>query len=409
MDLRNLPSNLNAEKRCDLRRMMVEKFVKTDLSLLSVKNERIGHADERNCEQMLGAIGIPVGYAGPLSVQFSDNSVHTVHLPLATTEGALVASVNRGCKALMKYGVTVTSIHHGITRSLALSTPKKNLQKTLKEIQKQEQQWRKVGEATSEHLKILKTTIETSGGYIFLTINCNTDEAMGMNMVSVAAQAIGNWIEENISKTTLITIAANVDSDKKPSKRTYERGRGYEVIVKANIDQETIEEILKTTPEAMLKVADAKLCVGSKLAGALGKNLHAANIIAALYLATGQDIAHVVEGSLTDTTVTKKGTGLSISIRLPAILVGVRGGGISLPAQSQCLQFLLKGKTSLHPCEQLAQSIGAAVLAGELSLLAAQASNTLAKAHTTRTRYAPCYGNICATTTIFKRSNLCHP
>lgn len=383
MDLRNLPTNLSPEERCNMRSMMVEKCLKIDLSLLSTKNDRIGHADERNCEQMIGTIGIPVGYAGPLKVTFSDNSTRAVHLPLATTEGALVASINRGCKAIEKNGVVVKSIHHGISRSIAIHVTKKNLQKVLKEIRKQEQQWKKIAESTSGHLTILKARIESSSGYIFITINCDTDEAMGMNMVTIAAQAIGNWIEGNISGTALITIAANVDSDKKPSKRTYEQGRGYEVIASADIDQTTIEDVLKTTPEAMLKVANAKLHVGSKLAGAIGKNLHAANVIAALYIATGQDIAHVVEGSLADTTVKKKGSGISISVRLPAILVGVRGGGISLPTQSQCLHLLLKEKTSLHPCNQLAQSIGAAVLAGELSLLAAQASQTLAKAHTT--------------------------
>lgn len=158
-------------------------------------------------------------------------------------------------------------------------------------------------------------------------------------------------------------------------------------MAQAAIPASIVREHLKAQPEAMLAAAEAKLIAGSHIAGALGKNLHAANVIAALYLATGQDAAHVVEGSLADTTVKTAEDELHISVRLPAILVGVRGGGTALPAQQQCLQMLLgrqetdKGATDLHPCAHIAECIGAAVLAGELSLLAAQANHTLAQAH----------------------------
>ena len=203
-----------------------------------------------------------------------------------------------------------------------------------------------------------------------------------MNMTTIATQAIGEWIESNIDGLQFLTVAGNVDSDKKPSVRTHKHGRGFEVIASATIAASVIEQLLKSDPKAMLAVAKAKLTIGSKVAGAIGSNLHAANVIAALYLATGQDAAHAVEGSLADTTVRAKSTGIEINVRLPAILVGVRGGGTALPAQWKCLDLLLKPKTGLKATEQLAQSIAAAVLAGELSLLAAQASHALAKAHT---------------------------
>jgi hydroxymethylglutaryl-CoA reductase (NADPH) len=183
-----------------------------------------------------------------------------------------------------------------------------------------------------------------------------------------------------------ITVAGNVDSDKKPSRRTHDLGRGYEVIATTTLSKETIEEILKTTPEAMANVANAKLKAGSEIAGALGKNLHAANIIAALYLSTGQDIAHTVEGSLADTEVELTQTGLKIQVRLPALIVGTHGGGTGLPAQSRCRELLLKTKSGLKAKQQLAESIAAAVLAGEVSLLAAQAAGQLASAHATLAR-----------------------
>jgi hydroxymethylglutaryl-CoA reductase (NADPH) len=406
MDLRALPEGLNAQKRCDERRCRVEGETGADLSLLQTDAAHIGQADEKNCEQMIGTVPLPVGIAGPLTLTFSSGERASVYLPLATTEGALVASVNRGCKALTASGgVSTQSTYHGMSRSIVLK-PKNGFHsatslppwgerpseggagsgKHEKEyslthaIRSREDEWKLIGEATSHHLKILRYDLDEAEEYVFLTIFCDTSEAMGMNMVTIAAQAIGNWLSEELDMD-LITVAANVDSDKKPSQRTHDRGRGYEAVARAEVPSSVIADVLKTTPDKLLAVADAKLRVGSQLAGAIGSNLHAANIVAALYLATGQDAAHVVEGSLADTSVSPTSNGIEIRTRLPALLVGIRGGGTALPAQNQCLSLILKPKTSLRSPQQLAETIGAAVLAGELSLLAAQATQTLASSH----------------------------
>jgi hydroxymethylglutaryl-CoA reductase (NADPH) len=383
MDLRTLPPNLPPEDRCNERRNRIEKELGMDLSMTEVNSKNIGQADEKNCEQMFGQIPLPVGYAGPLNVTFSSEEKATLHLPLATTEGALVASVNRGCKALTESGtVETSSVHHGTSRSLAFHVKGKK-QTFIDELRHRENEWKVIAEGTSDHLKVLKFDIDEAETYVFLTLFCHCDEAMGMNMVTIAGNAVGQWIQEHITdpRNRFVTVAANIDSDKKPSLRTYDRGRGYEVFAKVTIPEKIIESVLKSSSQAMLDVAHAKLELGSSLVNALGSNLHAANIVAALYAATGQDLAHVVEGSMADTSVEQADDGLIVTVRLPAVMVGVRGGGTSLPAQNQCLSMLLKDKTSLHPCAQLAESIGAAVLAGEVSLLAAQASHTLAKAH----------------------------
>ncbi len=379
MDLRNLPQTLSSQQRCAHRRMQLQDTLELNLSLLGTEPSRIGQAEEKNCEQMFGSVPVPVGYAGPLKTLFSSGESADVHLPLATTEGALVASVNRGCKAVRESGIRTTSIYHGINRSIAFQTSALSSQLSAF-INDSEDEWKTIGESTSSHLKILSYEIDEKDDYVFLTINGDTDEAMGMNMITIAAQEIGNWIEKN-SDARLITIAGNVDSDKKPSKRKHEKGRGFEVIAQALLKPDTITSMLKTDPEKLLEVYEAKILNGSKVAGALGANLHAANTIAALYIATGQDAAHTVEGSLCDTTLSKEAHGLSIRCRIPAVIVGVRGGGTQLPAQKQCLDMLMQPKTSLKPMQQLAESIGAAVLAGELSLLAAQASQTLASSH----------------------------
>src|SRR3989344_3026792 len=381
MDLRDLPGDMNSSQRVDERRSIIEKELNVELDALEISPQQMGAADERNCEQMFGAVPIPVGLAGPLRIQFSTGEMSDVYLPLATTEGALVASVNRGCKDVTQAGgLRVSSKYVGITRSIAFEI--KNAQEVSGKIRELEPEWKRTAEATSSHLKILSYEIDTKDNVLFLTIAADTDEAMGMNMLTIAAQEVGEFLSKELS-IPFLTVADNVDSDKKPSMRTKMRGRGYRVSVEATLPEAVIREVLKSSADALLKTARATLAIGSDIAGALGKNLHVANTVAALYLATGQDAAHVVEGSLADTTVSKHQDGIRIKGELPALLVGVRGGGTNLPAQKQCLDLLLKKKTKLRPSMQLAETVAGAVLAGEISLLAALSANALVQAHRT--------------------------
>jgi len=391
-----MPQQLNSLERCNERKMIIERELGADLSALSIDPAKLGTAEEKNCEQMFGHVPIPVGLAGPLRIQFSSGNETDAHLPLATTEAALIAGINRGCKALTSAGgAKVSSKYHGISRSLAFRIPDSGFRNYKESLAEQNDQWKQIGESTSNHLKIIDYHLDEPDDYLFLTINCDTDEAMGMNMVTIAAQAIGEWIQENIEGFEFITVAGNVDSDKKPSRRTHDLGRGYEVFAEAELSEAVIKDVLKSDLEALLKTAHAKLSIGSEVAGAIGSNLPFANVISALYLATGQDSAHVVEGSLADTTIelisddktsnqqrVNEKT-LHVKVRCPAILVGVRGGGTQLPAQKQCLDLLLMSNVDcrMSNVKQLAETIGATVLAGEISLLAAQATHTLAKAH----------------------------
>ena len=370
---------MNARERVDERRARIERELGIGLANLAVAQKRIGAADERNCEQMFGAVPLPVGLAGPLNILFSSGETADIYLPLATTEGALVASVNRGCKALARSGgVRAFSEYAGITRSVAFEA--KAPKKIAAKIRALEPAWKKIAEATSRHLKILSYEIDAKDGVLFLTLAADTGEAMGMNMLTIAAQAAGEFISKKLG-IPLLTVAGNVDSDKKPSARTKKKGRGYRVRAEALLPENVVRSVLRSDPASLCRTARAKLEIGSRLAGSLGNNLHAANTLAALYLATGQDAAHVVEGSLADTALCRAHGGIRISVALPALLLGVRGGGTDLPAQKQCLDLLLRERTRLRPPAQLAEIFGGAVLAGELSLLAAQATNTLARAH----------------------------
>ncbi len=390
MDLRTLPEGLTPEARCAERKRQVSEEVEVELSAIHGSENQLGQADEKNCENCIGLLGMPIGIAGPLTVNFSSKERLETYLPLATTEAALVASVNRGCKALEQVGgcFIKKSVHHGITRTICFNLQGFTLSHKTKDsarlfaqwINEHREGWTVVAEGTSSHLKVLSHDLQFAENYAFLTIAADTGEAMGMNMVTIAAQAVADFLCAETGVST-VTIAANVDSDKKPSQRTKDKGRGYEVTVQVLLPSSVLEDVLKSNAQAIAKVAHAKLELGSALAGSLGTNLHAANIVAALYIATGQDAAHAVEGSLTETSVEQKGDDLLISVRCPAVLVGVRGGGTALPGQSQLLNLILEKPTSLTKKQQLAETITAAVLAGEISLLAAQAAGDLAKAH----------------------------
>jgi hydroxymethylglutaryl-CoA reductase (NADPH) len=202
---------------------------------------------------------------------------------------------------------------------------------------------------------------------------------MGMNMVTIASEKAAELIEKEC-KAKCISLAGNFDIDKKPAWLNFINGRGRRVWAEATLSKKVVKEVLKTTPESFHNLAIKKCQIGSALSGSLGFNAHFANIIAAIFIATGQDIAHVVEGSMgiTNTEVDNNGD-LYVSIYLPALLLGTLGGGTNLPCQRECLELM--GLKPNGDVVKFASTVGAAVLAGEISLLASQAEGSLARAH----------------------------
>lgn len=324
-----------------------------------------------NIENMIGWTKVPLGQAGPILI---NNKEYL--LPLATTEGALVASVNRGCKATRLSGGIKTLVEEvgttrgpvfrtlGISESLKL---KIWLEDHFKEI-------KAVAEKTSNYLILKKLGTRFCGKDVFVRFYFDTSEAMGMNMVTIATQKIVELIEKEL-KIKCLALSGNFCADKKPSWLNFISGRGQRVWAESIIPRKVIKEVLKTTPEKIIEVVRSKQWLGSMMAGSLGFNGHFANITAAIFLATGQDMAHVVEASLGITTAELEGKDLYFSVYLPDLMIGVVGGGTGLATQQKALKNLQVNKNNL------AQVIGGAVLAGELSLTAALASGDLARAH----------------------------
>lgn len=343
---------------------------------------RLGEAG--NIENFIGWTKVPLGQVSGLVV-----NKKSYDLPLATTEGALVASVNRGCKATRLSGGVKSLVEDvGATRGPVFCVSGISEGKKLID-------WAKanfcllqnMSEATSKHLRLIDFTPAMVGKNVWLRFRFNTGEAMGMNMVTIATEKIAELIERKL-KVKCLALSGNFCVDKKPSWLNFVEGRGKKVWAEAVIKRQVVKDVLKTTPEKIVEVVHTKQHLGSIMSGSVGANGHFANIVAAMFLATGQDLGHVVEGSLgvtiaeiTPRTVARSDSSevesdLYFSVYLPDLMVGTVGGGTRLESPQQALKIL--GNPSAL---ELAGIIGGAVLAGELSLTAALASGDLAKAH----------------------------
>jgi len=363
------------------RRKAIEDHLKISLSHVGKCSLDEKKASSKNCENMIGATQIPLGIAGPLKVKSLKLKVKSYYIPLATTEGALLASVNRGCKAIsLSGGANAYSLKVGTTRGPVFYTGSIEKSKRLfKWIEDNEETLRTEAGKTSNHLALTQVVVKGTADYVFVRFYFDTQDAMGMNMATIATEAITKRIEKETG-ILCISLAGNFDVDKKASWLNFINNRGIKAWAEVIISQEIIKEILKTTPEKLFDVWLAKCMIGSAMSGSLGFNAHFANIIVAFYIATGQDAAHVVEGSLGITTMkVMPDKSLYVSIYLPSLMLGIIGGGTGLNTQRESINLLqLDKKRSVL---ELAEVVSGAVLAGEISLLSSLAENSLAKAH----------------------------
>lgn len=338
---------------------------------------------QKNCENLVGQISLPVGIAGPISTTIKTNNgrvkLKDLLIPLATTEGALVASINRGAKLLDMTGSVVTIKNVGMTRAPAFEC--QNIEQAaslVKWITNNLTDLAKIGESTSEHITYLDCRLFQKDNLVFARFAFDTDEAMGMNMVTIATAKIAGYILKKNEDVSCPALSGNVCADKKTSLLNRKLGRGRWVTVKASISSDLINSILKTTVKDLLSTYHAKIVVGSKLAGLSGANMHIANAASAILAATGQDIAHTVDISQGSLTLKVSKTGISAKLSLPTVPVGTVGGGTGLPAQTAARNLIYGGAVT---SDILATSLALAALAGELSGLAALSTNTLASSH----------------------------
>jgi hydroxymethylglutaryl-CoA reductase (NADPH) len=206
---------------------------------------------------------------------------------------------------------------------------------------------------------------------------------MGMNMVTISTKKVSEFLETQTT-AKLISLSGNLCSDKKPAAINAIEGRGRTVSADVLIPRKIVEDKLHTTPETVVEINTQKNYIGSARAVSLGHNAQAANIIAAIFLATGQDAAQVVEGANAITTADVRDGGLYLSVTLLSLEIGTIGGGTHLPSQSEALDIMGVrggGNPPGSNADSFAEIISAGVLAGELSLLSALGSRDLSSAH----------------------------
>lgn len=380
----------NPERGVKLRRQIVAAQAKIPadaLNSLSYKHFDYNKVMNVCCENVLGYVQIPVGYAGPLTldgVQY--------YVPMATTEGALVASTNRGCKVLSVRGVNSFVEDVGMTRAPCVrfsSVLHASKAKRWIEHADNYDNIKTAFDSTSRFARLQEILISMDGPTLYVRFRALTGDAMGMNMVSKGAEMALRYIHKSFPDMQIISLSGNFCSDKKPAAINWIKGRGKRVICECIIPGEKLRTILKTDAKTLVQCNKLKNMAGSAMAGSIGgNNAHAANMVTAVFIACGQDPAQNVTSSNCSTGMECWGEtneDLYLTCTMPSLEVGTVGGGTGLPGQSACLDMLgVRGPHKSNPAENsktLAKVICATVMAGELSLMAALVNSDLVKSH----------------------------
>ncbi|KAK4690879.1 hydroxymethylglutaryl-CoA reductase (NADPH), partial [Lecanoromycetidae sp. Uapishka_2] len=346
------------------------------------------------CENVVGYIPIPVGVAGPMII---DGQPY--YLPMATTEGVLVASTNRGCKAINAAGGATTVLTgDGMTRGPCVgfdTLARAGTAKLWLDSEDGQRTMRRAFNSTSRFARLQSMKTALAGTYLYIRFKTTTGDAMGMNMISKGVECALNVMmqESGFNDMSIISVSGNYCTDKKAAAINWIDGRGKSVVAEAIVPGDVIRSVLKSNVDALVELNTSKNLIGSAMAGSIGGfNAHASNIVTAIFLATGQDPAQNVESSNCITIMRNLNGNLQISVSMPCIEVGTIGGGTVLEPQSACLDLL--GVRGAHPtnpgdnARQLARIVAASVLAGELSLCSALAAGHLVQAHMAHNRSA---------------------
>ncbi|MEZ5306431.1 MAG: hydroxymethylglutaryl-CoA reductase [Pyrinomonadaceae bacterium] len=340
------------------------------------------HTLTGNCENFSGVAQIPMGFAGPLTVN-GEFAKGDFLIPLATTEGTLIASYNRGMKVLnLSGGVTTTVVADAMQRApVFVFENAREGRKFVTWILDNFAKIKEEAEATSSVAKLKDIDQYTANKFVYLRFNYTTGDAAGQNMVGRATFAACGWIIDNYEEDKIkrFYLESNFATDKKASQVNIMRTRGKRVTAECTIPRNVLVEHMRVEPESLVYHSGVAN-VGSFLSGANNNGLHSANGITAMFIATGQDVANVSESSAgiiySEITPEKD---LYISITIPSLIVATYGGGTGLATQKECLEVL--GCYGRGGVNKLAEIIAGVVLAGEISLGSAISSSDWVSSH----------------------------
>ena len=370
-----------AEAAIQARQRFAEQF--TEQEFTHLKNYSFDpHQLQGNCEHFVGVAQIPVGLAGPLAVH-GEHAQGDFLIPMATTEGTLVASYNRGIQVLnLCGGVKCTVIGDAMQRApVFVFEDARGARDFGRWVEETIEQIRPQAESTSRVAKLQYIDTYLSNKFAYLRFNFSTGDAAGQNMVGRATFAACSWILENYKGPAIkhFYLESNFATDKKASQINVMRTRGKRVVAEAVVKRNVLQQRMRVTPEQLAYHGQVSN-VGAFLSGANNNGAHSANGITALFIATGQDVANVSESSagVLYSEVTKEGD-LYINITIPSLIVATHGGGTGLATQNECLRML--GCVGRGTVYKFAEIVAAVVLAGELSLGAAISSSDWVSSH----------------------------
>ena len=336
-----------------------------------------------NVENFFGVAQIPLGLLGPLRI----NGLHAhgdFYVPLATSEGALVASHARGVSAIsLSGGASAACLMERVSRApLFHFRDMVEAGRFVAFVLDSLPKLRELAAETTKHGRLEDLRIHWDGNLVYVICDYTTGEASGQNMVTLATEQVARFLAENsCDRPDFWTVESNLSGDKKASIQAFQYVRGKMVTAEVVLPNRVVDEVLHTTPEAMEDYWKAAF-VAAAHAGTIGGQGQFANGLAALFLACGQDVACVAEAAVGTTRFEVTGAGeLYASVYLPNLICGTVGGGTTLPTARECLALL--GCTGDDSAHRLAEIAGCLVLAGELSLCAAISAGHFATAHAT--------------------------
>jgi hydroxymethylglutaryl-CoA reductase (NADPH) len=334
-----------------------------------------------NIENFAGVAQVPIGFAGPLKVN-GEFAKGEFYVPMATTEGTLVASYNRGMKLTNEAGGIVTTILKDTMQRAPLfvfenAQFSKNFENW---VDARFEDIKAQAEATTSIGKLIDIEHYTVGKLHWLRFNYTTGDAAGQNMVTKATHRACHWLLElGIEGLEHFTMAANMDTDKKHSHLNTLQSRGKRVVAEVTIPNESLKRVMNVSTEALFKQRQLSN-MGSMLANSVNNGAHFANGITAVFIATGQDVANVAESSAGIVHHELKSNGdFYLSVTIPSLIVATYGGGTGLPTQRECLTMMdCYGQNKVN---KFAEIVAATVICGELSLVSAIVANEWVSSH----------------------------
>jgi hydroxymethylglutaryl-CoA reductase (NADPH) len=338
------------------------------------------HVLPGNVEHFTGVAQVPIGIAGPLLVE-GEHAQGEFYVPLATAEGTLVASYNRGMKLLHAAGgVTTTVVDDRMQRAPAFVFKSAREARGFSEwLDERFDDIKAAAESTTRSGQLRDIERYSAGRLLYTRFNYTTGDAAGQNLTGKATQAACRWIVEHCPPIERYFLESNFATDKKSSQVNMLHTRGKRVIAEATVPDELFRRIMNSSSELMYKARQISN-LGGFMSGVNNNGAHSANGITALFIATGQDVANVAESSAAYVYAElRENRDYYFSITIPALIVATYGGGTGLATQRECLELL--GCYGAGKVRKFAEIVAATVLCGELSLGSAIVAEEWVQAH----------------------------